>query len=476
MYFRTIISVFICLITLCSCKKEPDQLLGGSAFFGGEIINPTSNYIIIYKSATILDTVYLDNNNRFKYNFKNFEAGLYNFYDGKESQSFLIQPNDSIMVRVNTKEFDESLVFNGIGEKENNYLINLFLETEKLEEDVLKISQLKPEVFDKKLSKIRQKKLDKLKAFTTKHKPSKLFKTFAEAKINYNYFYSKEAYPFINHSKTEYENFKSLPSNFFNFRKEINYNNSILKDYRPYVSFLRFHFSNIALHEHFKHSKESRYNNQSLDYNLDKLHLINKKVKDTFIKNRLVYYNMIRFINASNNVADYDILLKSFKQKSTNATQKKKATTLANSYKRLKPGKVIPDLVIIDKKEKSHRLNNVIKKPTIIYFWDASDRYHLKVSHDRAKQIQKKYPEFDIVAISLNTISSKEQKEILERNLLENTNEYHFKNVDKAIEQLSLRPVNKVFIVDKNAKIVNPKANMFDINIENELLELLNRS
>lgn len=475
MSLRPILYSIICLSVLVSCKKDNNVIEESSAFFGGQIINPSSNHIIIFKSSDIIDTVYLDSKNRFKYNFKNFEAGLYNFYDGKESQAFLIQPNDSIMIRVNTMEFDESLVFNGIGEKENNYLINLFLETEKQEQEVLEISQLKPEAFDEKLSKIRQEKLDKLAKFKLRYGASELFTVFALANINYNYYYSKEAYPFINYSKSESELFKDLPKDFFAFREEIDYNNNVLKDYRPYISFLRFHFNNIALQEHFKHSEDDIYNNQSLEYNLDKLDLIENKITDTFIKNRLLYYNMIKFINASKSVDDYDKLLKSFSQKSTNNKQKLKANHLVNSYKRLKPGNTIPDVMVIDKNENTLHLKDIISKPSIVYFWDVKDRYHLKVCHQRAKELKNKYPEFDFKAICVNPISSKEQASILQRNNLVYKDEYHFENAKKAIEFLSIKPINKVFILDKNAVIVNPKANMFDISIEKEMLSLINQ-
>ncbi len=466
----------ICAVCLmCSCKKESDRISDGSAFFGGEIINPSSDHIIIYKSSKILDTVYLDKNNRFNYTFKDFEPGLYNFYDEKESQVFLIHPNDSIMIRLNTIDFDESLVFNGIGEKENNYLINLFLETEKQEQQILEISQLEPLQFEKKLSEIRSAKLEKLKAFNTRHEATNLFNNFAEASINYNYYYGKEAYPFINHSKNENEVFKSLSEDFFDFRDEIDYNNNTLKDFRPYVSFLRFHFNNIALQEHFKHSKENRYNKKSLDYNLDKLRLIGDKVTDTFIKNRLLHYNMIKFINASTSVGDFEALLESFKNKSTNNRQKKNATKLVESYKRLKPGHFIPNVLVINKDDKTLHIEEVIKNPSIIYFWDTRDRYHLKVSHERAKVLHKKYPEFNFIAICVNELSSRQQADVLQRNHLSWVNEYHFENPEKAKKLLSIRPISKVFVVDRHAKIVNPKGNMFDISIEHDMLGLLNK-
>ena len=35
------------------------------------------------------------------------------------------------MMHINTHDFDESIVYNGIGAKKNNYLINFYLKLEK---------------------------------------------------------------------------------------------------------------------------------------------------------------------------------------------------------------------------------------------------------------------------------------------------------------------------------------------------------
>ena len=121
--------LFLIAVTCCffSCQEEKKANLNGNAFFGGEIVNPNSPYVVILKNNTVVDSLYLDKDNRFSYTFKDFEPGLFHFYDGREVQSVLIQPNDSLMFRLNTMDFDESLVFTGIGEKENNFLIDLFL-------------------------------------------------------------------------------------------------------------------------------------------------------------------------------------------------------------------------------------------------------------------------------------------------------------------------------------------------------------
>lgn len=464
-------------LSFFSCEKDKKASLDGNAFFGGEIINPNSNFIVILKENKVLDSVYLDQNNRFSYIFKNFEPGLFRFYDGKEFQSVLIQPNDSLMFRLNTIEFDESLVFTGIGEKENNFLIDLFLLNDKLQDSVLKISQLEPDEFEEKLDEIRNQKLKKLKSFNEKNETTEIFNTLAKAKIDYNYYYSKEAYPFINYRENEEQIFNELPENFYNYRKDIDYNSNLLREYRPYVSFLRVHFNNLALQQHFKHSEDSTYNNKSLEYNIDKFNLISDKINDTFIKNRLLYYNMVKFINGSENDKDYETLLNLFKKKSTNKDQIVKASKLVNTYKRLKPGNTLPDVTVINKNDEFLSIKKIIEKPTVIYFWDVSKRYryHLKDVHLKAAELSKKYPEIEFIAINVNNISTREQADILQRNRLPFVNEYHFKSPKKAVELLAISPINKVFLVDKKGNIVNPKGNMFDIKFENELLALINK-
>jgi len=464
-------------LSFFSCKDDKKPNLNGNAFFGGEIINPNSNFIVILKDNKVLDSVYLDQNNRFSYIFKDFDPGLFRFYDGKEFQSVLIQPNDSLMFRLNTIEFDESLVFTGIGEKENNFLIDLFLLNDRLQDSVLKISQLEPVEFEKQLDLIRKQKQEKLDDFKEKNKTSELFNKLAQAKIDYNYYYSKETYPFINYRESEHKIFSELPEDFYDYRNNVDYNSMLLREYRPYVSFLRVHFNNLALQKHFKHSKDSIYNNQLLEYNIDKFNLIGEKISDTFIKNRLLYYNMVKFINGSENDKDYEKLLELFKEKSTNQDHINKASKLVNTYKRLKPGNTLPDVTLIDKNDDFLSLKEIISKPSVIYFWDVSKRYryHLKDVHLKAAELSKKYPEIDFIAINVNNISTREQADILQRNRLKFINEYHFKSPNKAVDLLAIRPINKVFLVDKKANIVNSKGNMFDIKFENQLLGLINR-
>ncbi|MFC5048795.1 hypothetical protein [Aquimarina hainanensis] len=113
------IRFYICILfslILYSCGTEKEEIRE-STYFGGEIVNPNSHYIILYREYGKGDTIYLDKNNRFLYKMDSLQEGAYLFYHSPENQIVLLEKGDSTLIRLNTLEFDESLVFTGDGAK-----------------------------------------------------------------------------------------------------------------------------------------------------------------------------------------------------------------------------------------------------------------------------------------------------------------------------------------------------------------------
>ena len=467
--------VLLAALMLIACKKDVTHDNGEYAFLGGEIINPNSPYLILSKFEKVLDTITLDDNNRFLYKIDNLDAGLYSFSYGGEFQLVLLESRDSIMFRLNTIDFDESLVFTGKGAKKNNYLINMFLETEVEEEKVLGLSQLLPEKFEARLDEIKEAKTKKLQAFNKKHSNSELFNKIAQANIDYNYYLSKEVYPFAYYGNNELKNLESLPEDFYSYRKDINYNNSLIKGYFPYYTFLRYHFNNLALTKHFEHSNESHFDRNSLCYNIDKVHLIDSLTTDDDIKNNLLYHNVIRYVNSTKNVESCDVLLKSFFKKSTDESNKKQLAMLTKRLKTLRSGNEFPNVALVDYNNSEVEIQSLIKKPTIIYFWTYALRGHFKDSHKKVKQLKAKYPEFDFIGININGGDPKLFGKTLKRYNFSTENEYQFVNPDESKEILALNSISKVMLVDKNGNITLNNANLFSYKFEEQLLGLINR-
>ena len=77
--------ILISFTSILSCK---DGFIGGNhvAYFGGEIENPKNNFVVFMKNDKVVDTFYLDKDNRFFHKFDSLTPGLYSFKHDPEYQ------------------------------------------------------------------------------------------------------------------------------------------------------------------------------------------------------------------------------------------------------------------------------------------------------------------------------------------------------------------------------------------------------
>lgn len=462
-------------ITLFGCKNDGTKNNGDYAYLGGEIINANGNFVVLSKSKHIIDTIKLDGNNRFIYKINNLNPGIYTFKHGGEVQMVLLEPKDSIMLRLNTWEFDESLVYTGKGAKKNNYLINEFLQNEIEEKKIFKYCQLNAEAYQKEISALKNNKHKKLKNFINKYDTSKLFNKIAKANIEYYYYFNKEIYPFVHYGHNKNDILKALPKDFYDYRKDINYNDSFLKDYHIYTTFLRWNFSNIALNEHYKHAENNTFKSSNICYNLDRLALIDSLVTNTQIKEELFYHYTINFLNKSTNDKNNTTILNYYTSKSSNNEGKTMITHYAKTLNKLKTGATFPETQLIDTNNTETSIATIINSPTVISFWSQTYYDHFKDSQHKISELRTKYPEVIFIAINVDDYGLNSALEALKQNRFSLKNQYQFKNPKTSKEVLAIYPMVKAFIVDKNKQIVNSKTNIFAQNFEEQLLVLINR-
>lgn len=405
----------------------------------------------------------------------NLDPGMYTFRHGSEIQTVLLEPLDSIMFRLNTLDFDESLVYTGEGAKKNNYLINEFLQNEIDQKKVFKLCQLNPREFEKQIESIRNSKSERLKRFKKKYSTSQLFDKIAQSNIDYSYYTSKEIYPFVNYSFNKRNVLNSLPKDFYSYRTTIEYNNVSFNEYLNYSSFLRSNFNNLALEKHFEHSKDKCFNNTSLCYNLDKLKIVDSLISNASIKNNLLYYFTISFLIKNDTLQNDGPILQSFLSKSTNTKDKEILTNLVQSLNNLRPGAQFPNIKVVNAKNAEFGINSLISRPTAIYFWSHNFYDHFKDSHQKVYELKNKYPEIDFIAINIDDSNIKTWTNTLSRNHLPLKNEYKFKNSEESMHTLAIYPMTKVMIIDEDNTIVNSNTNMFANNFEEQLLGLINR-
>ncbi|GAA4809130.1 hypothetical protein [Litoribaculum gwangyangense] len=468
-------SIIIIIITFFGCKKDNQDQGKPYAYIGGEIINPNTNFVVLSKDEVVLDTVKLDGRNRFIYKINDLDEGIYTFRHGGEYQMVLLESRDSILFRLNTLDFDESLVYTGVGDRKNNYLINDFLENEKEEKHVIKFCQLNPVSYEKHIDSIRNKKVEIFNEFKKKYSTSPLFEKIAKANIDYTYYSSKEVYPFIHFGKDKAAILKSVPDGFYDYRKDINYNDTFFSQFYNYNTFLRHNLSNISLKIHDDHSDNNDFNRGSICYNLDRLYLIDSLVTNTSIKDDLLHYFTMMYLSKNENIESNEAILKSYLGKSKNEKNKQMVSRFTKSLNSLKDGATLPQVFVVNYEGKEFDINALIKRPTVISFWSHKYYGHFKDSHNKLIELKEKYPETNFIAVNINDYDLDKSKKILETHGFDFKNEYLFKNPIEATEMLAIYPMTKTIIIDKNKKIVKSNSNIFSLNFEEQLLGAINR-
>ena len=143
--FQLTLALSVSSFVGCSSNSKHTE-----TYFGGKIINPKSNHVVLYSMDKVIDTMYLAKDNTFLGKLENANEGLYSFMHGSENQYIYLEPQDSLMLRLNAWSFDESMVFAGKGAERNNILIDCFLEDEKDNRMFYKLNHLEPNEFHRK--------------------------------------------------------------------------------------------------------------------------------------------------------------------------------------------------------------------------------------------------------------------------------------------------------------------------------------
>ena len=116
MYRINTLLIFLVSLFFFNCKNSNTSIY---TYFGGKIINPKTDHVILYSQEKVIDTLYLDDKNKFFGKFEKFNEGLYYFKHGngnvKSNNHIYIEPYDSLLVRLNTWDIEESIVFAGRG-------------------------------------------------------------------------------------------------------------------------------------------------------------------------------------------------------------------------------------------------------------------------------------------------------------------------------------------------------------------------
>lgn len=460
-YLLYIIS--ISLIILTSCNKSYDKN-NFEAYFGGEIINPQNNYVLFLKNDKVLDTIFLDKNNRFLHKFDSLAPGLYTFKHLPEYQYIYFDKNDSLMVRLNSLDFDNSLAFCGRGEEKNNFLIDQYLINEKDKASLYDILDKDVTAFTKNIDSVYSLRKKHYLKRKSEINWSESFDNIAIASLDFNHYYKKELYPYAHKFKTGNEVSKKMPENFYAYRKNVKLNNPEFANFSPFIKYINTMLSNVAYD-----SQNGKFEELSLENNIIKLNIAdtlisNLEIKNTILNN-IAYMYLLEDQNMYNNTKFIDRYL----DLSTDKEQQKEVKEIYNSVQNLKIGNKLPTINLVDKDLKNIDLTKITKnKETVIFFWTSQAESHLKLAHKKVNDYQKKYPDINFIAINVDDTDENWYK-ACEKCDMGNLTEYKSTSFAEIKKLWVITKIHRTIILNKDGSIKNGFANLFDVNFEKDL-------
>lgn len=456
--YLPLLFLFLCI----SCSNSETN--NDSVYFAGEIVNPTSEYVVLFKGGTVLDSTKLDGNNRFAFQLDSIKDGLYHFNHEPEHQYIFLEHGDSLQLRLNTVDFDESLIFSGTNEAVNNFLLELFLVQEEEEEDMYRrYYDLEPEDFIVQIEKLKKEKLETLNTLKNETELSDKAYEIAKASIDYTYYNYMEVYPFKHKKKLREVTLHNLPSNFYSYRKNVNYNNEDLNYLRPYYDFMKSHFGNISYMTCAeKCGIKGEAIGSQLHFNEHKLHVIDslvmeKELRDNLFRNVAFNYLLKEHNHPQNN----EIFIEKFQKVSGNNVHIKEIESLYNGIRKIQPSEKIPDIKVINIGGEQISLREVAKnKKAVFYFWSSANKKHYESIFKRVEKLNAKDDNIEFIGINVKT-DEKNWNGIIQNHGLDPSKQYRSENFKELTETFILIPMNKC-IVTEDGLIVDAFSNIYN--------------
>jgi peroxiredoxin len=458
------VTLLLLLILLYSCKQNPKST-GYEAYFGGEVTNPTSEYVLFCKNSKVIDSVKLDKKNRFFMKFDSLTPGLYSFKNNPEYQYVYFDKNDSIMVHINAKDFDNSVVFCGRGDQKNNFLMDLYLRNEEDKNTMFPIFEYDIDKFNTNIDSIYNQNKTFYKSYKDEIKWSDGFELYAKSALDFQYFSKKEIYPKVHQIRTGIDIYEKLPKNYYNFRNTIDFDNIKLSDFSPFIMYVSNMLNNCSTITYHNHLTEV---DLALKTNVNKLNIADTLIKNENLKNKILNNIAFTYLLEDQNMVNNKLFLDTYRKYSTDKSQKNEILKIGNSIQLMNTGNALPEVKLINLEGNEISSNDFQKKKTVIFFWTKNLTSHLEAAHKKLLALKIKYPEYQIIAVNLDDDQTK-WIQTLSTYKFNGINELRCKNFEDLKSKWVITKVHRTIILDKNKSIKNAFTNIFDVKFENEL-------
>ena len=277
-----------------------------------------------------------------------------------------------------------------------------------------------------------------------------------------------EIYPFIYHDKNEIIINHLLPSDFYNYRKQINYNDTFLEYYRPYYSYIVMYVNNLAFTKYTHNNSTLVDVNRELGFHLEKIKIIDSLFDKGSLRDNLYRNAAYAYIFNIQEHAQYQDYFDKFAKYNKDNEHKAELDKVFKNVIALQAGQTPPDFDLIDTKGTLTKFSE-IQKPevTIYYFWSVNQRELSNLIFNRITQLKSLFPNVKFVGIDIGQDKTQWHKKISESQWAD---QYHSINFMDLSQKFLINNINKSVIIDKNGRIISAFEDIFSPNLEKILL------
>ena len=398
-YMRKTLRYFFLLTTLILISSCTTTDKNPMTYFGGKIINPKSDFVLLFNQDKLIDSLFLDKDDKFVGKYKDFKEAFYIFKHGDEFQHVYIEPQDSLLIRLNTWAFDETLVFSGQGATKNNILIDWFLEGEKENKTFYEYYRLPPELFKIKMDSLLNVRQQKIERFTSRNENlPQSYLNVLDIIVNYPIYSKLEEYPRRNRYYNKTKEYPKTTKAFYDFRDKINLNIDSLKYLGQYSNYIAYRLYNVV------NSKGLSANSEGFTEEI--LNTIDENITNEKLKNIFLYEMLVKdFLNKSSCSLDKKSFYTYFKL-SSNIENKKQVQRIINDIENLHGGTPLKDFKITDYLKTKRSIQKITKnKNNVICFWNPKH-----ISNHRLKEridfLTLKFPKLNFILVKISDIHS----------------------------------------------------------------------
>lgn len=446
-------------LLLLGCQPREKERSG--IFLGGQIVNPSSRDVTLYQGSQEIDTISLDENLRFERKYDSLPNGIYKLEHIPEYQTLLLEEKDSLWVRINAADFDESIVFSGVGASKNNFLIELFLKQENENAFLSSKYSSDKETFKQIIDSLLLQKKGLWIQMDSVNNLSPIAQKVTQAAYIYPYANIRERYALLRGSQWN----QKEDSLFFDYRKFLNFGDNDLAFFDPYVNYIINFISQKALNmgeSYFKVKQTTRFN-------IRRLEVLDKEISGKLLRNNLARAIAFEEILTFENHREHELFLQYYATINTSPSYLAEVLGLHNDINKMEPNKPLPKIQL-QTVERNTIESEILSDgtPKVLYFWSQTQMNQYRSTLDRVERLQEKYPNIRFIGICIQPFNTLVDQ-IQEMMNLNPEDQFALIDFEKASKAWVLTLLNKSIILNSKGLIVEGFGNFYDMEFEKVL-------